>query len=360
MINSGTCFRTPEPVLERWVAEHGIDWAATSTPTTPRPRRCSPCSAVDPERDGPQRPAAAGGRRGARRQPRAAAPQRRRLRAVQLVPDRLPAGRQAGDARHLPAARGRRRGAGSAPGSRRARADLRRRGAPRGRCRRGTGVPGDGDAGRSRSAPGTRVVLAGGAFGTPELLLRSGFRSPSGALGRNLRIHPACWVGARFEEEVRGWEGVMQSYAVDEWEDRGSCSRRRSRRSRSAASGSPAPAPSISERLLEFGNLASTGRPPLRQVRRAGRPRLRRLAADLLPAHPRGRRPARVRDRPRRGALLRGRGDARSIRRSPAFRRCREGGSPSSRPRPRAGASCGSRPFTRWAPRAWTPIRAGA
>jgi choline dehydrogenase-like flavoprotein len=28
-------------------------------------------------------------------------------------------------------------------------------------------------------------------------------------------------VGARFAEEVRGWEGVMQSYAVREWEDRG-------------------------------------------------------------------------------------------------------------------------------------------
>jgi choline dehydrogenase-like flavoprotein len=65
------------------------------------------------------------------------------------------------------------------------------------------------------------VVLAGGAFGTPELLLRSGFRSPGGQLGRNLRIHPACWVGARFAEEVRGWDGVMQSYAVTEWEDRG-------------------------------------------------------------------------------------------------------------------------------------------
>jgi choline dehydrogenase-like flavoprotein len=28
-------------------------------------------------------------------------------------------------------------------------------------------------------------------------------------------------VGARFDEEVRGWEGIMQSYAVDEWADRG-------------------------------------------------------------------------------------------------------------------------------------------
>jgi choline dehydrogenase-like flavoprotein len=65
------------------------------------------------------------------------------------------------------------------------------------------------------------VVVAGGAFGTPELLLRSGLRSPSGQLGSNLRIHPACWVGARFDEEVRGWDGVMQSYGVTEWEPRG-------------------------------------------------------------------------------------------------------------------------------------------
>src|SRR5262249_56902154 len=102
-----------------------------------------------------------------------------------------------------------------------------------GRLRVGDGVlaldcvvwPPDGERGR-RPRPFTvrprrAVVLAAGAFGTPELLLRSGFRSPSGELGRNLRIHPACWVGARFAEEVRGWEGVMQSYAVREWEDRG-------------------------------------------------------------------------------------------------------------------------------------------
>jgi choline dehydrogenase-like flavoprotein len=34
-------------------------------------------------------------------------------------------------------------------------------------------------------------------------------------------MHPAAWIGARYEEEVRGWEGVMQSYYVDEWQGRG-------------------------------------------------------------------------------------------------------------------------------------------
>jgi choline dehydrogenase-like flavoprotein len=63
------------------------------------------------------------------------------------------------------------------------------------------------------------TIVAGGAFGTPELLLRSGLGGDR--VGRNLHIHPACWVGARYEEEVRGWEGVMQSYYVDQWERQG-------------------------------------------------------------------------------------------------------------------------------------------
>jgi choline dehydrogenase-like flavoprotein len=63
------------------------------------------------------------------------------------------------------------------------------------------------------------VIVAAGAFGTPELLLRSGLRHR--AIGRNLRIHPAAWVGARFSQPVNGWEGVMQSYYVDQWHDLG-------------------------------------------------------------------------------------------------------------------------------------------
>jgi choline dehydrogenase-like flavoprotein len=63
------------------------------------------------------------------------------------------------------------------------------------------------------------VLVAGGALGTPELLRRSGLGGSQ--VGRHLHIHPACWVGARYEEEVRGWDGVMQSYYVDQWEPQG-------------------------------------------------------------------------------------------------------------------------------------------
>ena len=191
-----------------------------------------------PRADGPKRPAPARGRRGARRPPRAPAPQRRRLLPVQLVPVRLPARRQAGHARLLPAA-GRRRGRPGAGRGRRPQGRLRAR--PGHRTRLHGAAP---TAERSpyRVEPGGPWSLAGGAFGTPELLLRSGFRSPSGQLGRNLRIHPACWVGARFAEEVRGWDGVMQSYARQRvGGPRASCSRPPSRRSRSARSGCRAP-----------------------------------------------------------------------------------------------------------------------
>jgi choline dehydrogenase-like flavoprotein len=40
-------------------------------------------------------------------------------------------------------------------------------------------------------------------------------------LGRHLHVHPAAWIGALYEEDVRGWEGVMQSYYVDQWAPQG-------------------------------------------------------------------------------------------------------------------------------------------
>jgi len=35
-------------------------------------------------------------------------------------------------------------------------------------------------------------------------------------LGRNLSIHPATAARARLDDEVRPWDGVPQSYYVDE------------------------------------------------------------------------------------------------------------------------------------------------
>lgn len=62
---------------------------------------------------------------------------------------------------------------------------------------------------------GARVVIvAGGAVQTPALISRSGIRSASGQLGRNLTLHPNAKVIAFFDEEVAGWQGVHQAYQV--------------------------------------------------------------------------------------------------------------------------------------------------
>jgi choline dehydrogenase-like flavoprotein len=62
-----------------------------------------------------------------------------------------------------------------------------------------------------------RIVVACGALLTPALLQRSGVPDDSGWLGRNLHIHPAARVVALFDEEVRGWEEVPQAFNVHEF-----------------------------------------------------------------------------------------------------------------------------------------------
>ncbi|MFF5185798.1 GMC family oxidoreductase N-terminal domain-containing protein [Streptomyces sp. NPDC000345] len=59
------------------------------------------------------------------------------------------------------------------------------------------------------------VVVAAGALGSPPLLRRSGLgRHPR--LGRNLSVHPATSVAGRFAEPVTAWQGVLQSVGVEE------------------------------------------------------------------------------------------------------------------------------------------------
>lgn len=65
------------------------------------------------------------------------------------------------------------------------------------------------------------VVLACGAIGTPHLLLRQGLSNRSDQVGRHLRLHPCAKVIALFDEVVESWHGVPQSYLVDEFADEG-------------------------------------------------------------------------------------------------------------------------------------------
>jgi choline dehydrogenase-like flavoprotein len=215
VINSGTCFRAPETVLGEWRDRYGVAWADRLDPDFAEAEEFLRVTPLDPERMGrngqlAMEGAAALGVSGGPISRNAgncvqcsSCPYGCRIDAkrgmhVSYVPRAVAAGarlRTGVEARRVIVEDGRAAGVRcvvEAPGERNG-------------SRRPYTV-------RARRA----TILAGGALGTPELLLRSGLGGDQ--VGRNLHIHPACWVGARYEEDVRGWEGVMQSYYVDEWE----------------------------------------------------------------------------------------------------------------------------------------------
>ena len=207
VINSGTVFRAPDDVLVGWREEHGIPWAPElggEFESLERDLRVAP---VDPATVGRNAELC---RAGADAIGAANGPLLRNAGDVTCC-GTCPTGceldaKQAAHVSELPRACA--AGAVVRPG-----VHVREVILENGRA---AGVRADGYEVRSRA-----VVLAGGALGTPELLLRQGLANSSGEVGRRLRIHPACWVGARFDEEVRGWDGVMQSWHVGEWHDEG-------------------------------------------------------------------------------------------------------------------------------------------
>jgi choline dehydrogenase-like flavoprotein len=62
------------------------------------------------------------------------------------------------------------------------------------------------------------VIVAAGATETPGLLRRSGIGAHP-RLGRNLALHPATILAGRFEQDVYAWRGVLQSAAVHEFHE---------------------------------------------------------------------------------------------------------------------------------------------
>jgi choline dehydrogenase-like flavoprotein len=223
VINSGTCFRAPTEVLEEWQGHEGIEWAADLDPLYEAAEEVLAVTPLDLEtlgRNG-QLCAEGAGALGASGGPIS----RNAGRCVQCSSCPLGCELDAKRATHvsyLPRA--------VAAGARvRAGVQVQRILTEDGRatglaCRAGMPTTAAQEISRNGRPPAGRdwevraktVISAGGAFGTPELLLRSGINHP--ALGRHLHIHPAAWIGARYEEEVRGWDGVMQSYYVDQWQ----------------------------------------------------------------------------------------------------------------------------------------------
>jgi choline dehydrogenase-like flavoprotein len=224
VVNSGTCFRAPQPVLEDWRDRFGVGWAGQLDAGFAAAEELLRVTPVDPERMGrngqlAMEGAAALGASGgpiARNAgscvqcsscPFGCEIDAKRGMHVSYLPRAVAAGarlRTGIEVRRILTDRGHATGVSCST------ADGTKFALYRGISSRR--LPGRHYTVRARVG----VVLAGGALGTPELLLRSGLGGRQA--GRNLHIHPACWVGARYEEEVRGWDGVMQSYYVDEWE----------------------------------------------------------------------------------------------------------------------------------------------
>jgi choline dehydrogenase-like flavoprotein len=215
VINSGTCFRAPSPILDEWRRRFGVEWAGDLDPDFAEAEEFLRVTPLDPERMGrngqlAMEGAAALGASGGPISRNAGScvqcsscPYGCRIDAkrgmhVSYLPRAVAAGariRAGVEARSVLVENGRAIGV---------------------RCVVGGTEGGNGRRSRYTVRARRATIVAGGALGTPELLLRSGLGGEQ--VGRNLHIHPACWIGARYEEEVRGWEGVMQSYYVDEWE----------------------------------------------------------------------------------------------------------------------------------------------
>ena len=88
--------------------------------------------------------------------------------------------------------------------------------------KRATGVIGTVKGSGHRITVRAKLVIAAcGAIHTPALLARSGFRSPSGYLGRNLSMHPNVKVVAIFDEPVTNWKGAHQAFQVREFHEQG-------------------------------------------------------------------------------------------------------------------------------------------
>ncbi|GAC1324042.1 MAG: GMC family oxidoreductase [Thermoleophilaceae bacterium] len=214
VINSGTCFRTPAAVLERWRERFGLD-GLEETALDPYFRR------VERELGVAQVPAELAGRN---------------AHVVKRGADRLgwsgdfihrnasgcvgsgvcvfgcpTSAKQHAGLTYLP--RAWEAGAVTYCETRAERITTRR-----GRAR---GVEARTWGGGRLEVSCDHVVVACGALHTPGLLRRSGLGSGSGQLGRNLAIHPATAVRALFDEQIDMARGVPQSYYVDEFADEG-------------------------------------------------------------------------------------------------------------------------------------------
>jgi choline dehydrogenase-like flavoprotein len=212
LVNSGTCFRTPPHVLDRWRRENGLELDGGELDGCfARVERALSVAEVTPDLAGAN---AAVARRGAERLGWSHGYLRRNARGCVgsgVCAFGCPtSAKQHTGITYLPRAEA--AGATVLTG-----ADVQRVLVEGGRAR---GVRAR--AGREAlEVRAPRVVVAAGTIHTPLLLGRSGVGAASGQLGRNLVLHPATAAFAVMDEVVDMAKGVPQSFYVDEFASEG-------------------------------------------------------------------------------------------------------------------------------------------
>jgi choline dehydrogenase-like flavoprotein len=213
LVNSGTCFRTPANVLQRWRDEYGLEIDRPAIDACfDRVEHSLSVAEVTPELAGAN---AAVARRGAERLGWSHGYLRRNARGCVgsgvCVFGCPTSAKQHTGITYIP--RAERAGARVLTG-----ADVRELSRERGRV---SGVVARMSDGSRLEVRASEVVLACGAIHTPLLLARNRIAGGSGQLGRNLSLHPATAAFALMDEDVNMARGVPQSFYVDEFAGEG-------------------------------------------------------------------------------------------------------------------------------------------
>ncbi len=214
VVNSGTCFRTPDAVLERWRREFGLEELTSDAldPCFARVEAELSVAEVTPELAGRN---AAVARRGAQALGWSGGYLRRNARGC-VGSGVCAFGCPTSAKQHTGITYVRRAEAAGARIVTGASAD---RVLVRGGRAHGVQARVAGEGAVQVRAP--EVIVATGSIHTPLLLARSGLGGTSGQLGRNLALHPATAAFARMPELVDMAKGVPQSYYVDEFSSNG-------------------------------------------------------------------------------------------------------------------------------------------
>jgi choline dehydrogenase-like flavoprotein len=208
LVNSGTCFRTPAHVLERWREEFGLELdSETLAHCFERVERALSVSEVTPELAGANAEVA---RRGAEALGWSHGYLRRNARGC-VGSGVCAFGCPTSAKQHT--------GITYVPRAERAGAQILT-GATVGRIEvRGGRVHGVRAGETEVRAPS--VVVCAGTIHTPLLLAANGIGGASGQLGANLSVHPSTAAFALMDEVVDMASGVPQSFYVDEWAGEG-------------------------------------------------------------------------------------------------------------------------------------------